>query len=76
MAYKVKTSTFARDDRRSIVKYLSQYSVNAPDKFRNELTKYIDIIGQSPEIFSKYYANPTSQRSRIKYECSCKAEQE
>ena len=58
MAYRVTTSTFAKDDRKSIVQYLSQYSANAPVKFRNELKKYIGIVSQSPEIFSKYNANP------------------
>ena len=58
MAYKVKTSIFAKDDRKSITQYLSQYSSNAPIKFRNELKKYIGIVSQSPEIFSKYNASP------------------
>ena len=58
MAYRVVTSTFAKTDRVDIAKYLAQYSVNAPKKFRNELKKYIDILGKTPYIFSIYHANP------------------
>jgi plasmid stabilization system protein ParE len=52
MAYTVKTSIFAKSDRQSIVKYLSQYSVNAPFRFKQELKKYIEIVSKSPLIFS------------------------
>ena len=58
MAYKIKPSLFAKEDRKDIAKHLSQYSVNAPIKFKNELKRYIGIVAQMPEIFSKYYANP------------------
>ena len=58
MAYTVKPSTFAKRDKKNIVDYLAQYSVNAPQKFKNELKKYIGIIGKTPNIFSVYNANP------------------
>ena len=58
MACIVKTSVFAKMDKKSIVQYLSQYSVNAPLKFKNELKKYIGIIAETPNIFSEYHANP------------------
>ena len=58
MQYSVRTSIFAKEDRKSITRYLSQYSVNAPVKFRQELSKYIGIVGKMPYIFSVYNANP------------------
>ena len=58
MAYTVKPSIHAREDRKNIVRYLSQYSVNAPYKFKNELKKYIQILSQTPLIFAAYNFNP------------------
>ena len=58
MTYKVVPSIFAKDDKKSIIEYLSQYSVNAPVKFKNEMKRYFGIIGQTPDIFARYNANP------------------
>ena len=54
MKYTIKTSTFAKADRQNITHYLSQYSTIAPIKFQQELKKYIEIIQQTPHIFSEY----------------------
>jgi plasmid stabilization system protein ParE len=54
MNYTDKVSTFAKSDRQEIVKYLSQYSIRAPLRFKQELKKYIEIVWQSPLIFSKF----------------------
>jgi plasmid stabilization system protein ParE len=58
MIFSVKVSIFAKADRQNIVKYLSQYSTSAPHKFKQELKKYIDIVGQSPHMFSTVESNP------------------
>ena len=58
MAYRVVPSVYAKDDKNSIVTYLSQFSVGAPVKFKNELKRYFRIIGQTPDIFAKYNTNP------------------
>jgi len=58
MAYRVVPSIFAKDDKKSIILYLSQYSVNAPVKFKNELKRYIGIIARTPDIFASYNVNP------------------
>jgi len=58
MKYKVVPSFFAKDDKKSIVEYLSQYSTSAPVKFKNELKRYFAIISQTPDIFARYNANP------------------
>ena len=58
MPYTVKPSIHAKEDLKSIVRYLSQYSVNAPSKFKSELRKYIQILSQTPLIFAAYDFNP------------------
>jgi len=58
MRYGIKVSTFAKKDKKDIIQYLAQYSVSAPLKFKQELERYIDLIRQTPNIFSTYYANP------------------
>jgi len=58
MTYRISVSTFAKSDRKGINKYLAQFSVSAPVKFKSELKRYIGIIGETPEIFSEHYANP------------------
>jgi len=55
---KIKTSVYAKADRKAIVKYLSQVSVTAPIKFRQALKKHISIIASSPHIFSRCDFNP------------------
>lgn len=57
MSYQVKVSIFAKKDRLNITKYLSQYSVNAPRKFKNELKRYLNLIGEKPGIFAVFAAN-------------------
>ena len=57
MIYTVRTSTFAKEDRKNIAKYLAQYSVSAPRRFRQELKRYIKIVSHTPYIFSKYNAD-------------------
>jgi plasmid stabilization system protein ParE len=52
MAFKLKISTAAKTDRKNITSYLSQYSFNAPLRFKQELKKYLEIVSQSPFIFS------------------------
>jgi plasmid stabilization system protein ParE len=58
MAYAIKISAYAKIDRRNIVKYLAQYSVNAPLRFKHELKKYIEIITQTPSIFATFEYAP------------------
>lgn len=57
MKYTVDPSVFAKTDRKNIIKYLEQYSTAAPVKFKQALKKYIDIISDMPNIFSRYNAN-------------------
>ena len=57
MKYTVKPSVYAKTDRKNIVQYLEQYSIAAPVKFKQALKKYIDIISDTPNIFSKYSAD-------------------
>jgi len=59
MSYRVKTSIFAKADRIEITKYLGQYSASAPIKFKSELNRYLYLIGEKPEIFAVFAANPT-----------------
>ena len=58
MFYAVRISTHAKADREGIAIHLSQYSVIAPRRFKQELRKYIDIISKTPLIFSRYESNP------------------
>ncbi|MCL2253325.1 MAG: type II toxin-antitoxin system RelE/ParE family toxin [Lachnospiraceae bacterium] len=58
MSYSVIPSTFAKEDKNKIIAYLAQYSINAPQKFKKELKKYIGIIGETPNIFSTFNPNP------------------
>ena len=58
MGYTVRTSTFAKRDKSSIVKYLEQYSVSAPIRFKQELENYIDLVSRTPYIFATYHADP------------------
>ena len=58
MAYTVYASAFAKTDRKNIANHLARYSLNAPQKFRIELKKYIEIIRRTPNIFSTYHSNP------------------
>jgi len=58
MKFAIKTSTHAKNDRKSIIKYLSQFSVNAPIKFKQELKKHIDFVASTPNMFSKWEPNP------------------
>ena len=66
MTYEIKVSTFAKTDRQDIVRYLEQYSVNAPNRFKQELKKYIRIVCENPYIFSENYVNP-NYRSVVIY---------
>ena len=58
MRYTAKASTQAKNDRKRIVKYLSQFSVNAPIKFKQELKKHIDFVTSTPNMFSRWDSNP------------------
>jgi len=58
MSYTVKPSRFSKEDRKNITAFLEQYSKTAPARFNNELKKYINILGDTPHIFSKYQSNP------------------
>lgn len=58
MKYSVKPSIYAKEDRKSITEFLEQYSATAPSKFKNELKRYIGIIGDTPYIFAEYRTNP------------------
>jgi len=66
MEYKIRISTFAKMDKKDIIQYLEQYSVNAPSRFEQELKKYIGIICENPYIFSEHYVNP-NYRSVVVY---------
>jgi plasmid stabilization system protein ParE len=57
MYYTVTPSRFAKEDRRNITVFLEQYSKTAPSRFNNELKKYINILGDTPYIFSEYQSN-------------------
>ena len=57
MSYTIKPSRFAKEDRKNITVYLEQYSKTAPARFRNELKRYIEILSETPYIFSEYQAN-------------------
>ena len=61
MKYAVKPSVFAKADRKNIIRYLEQYSAAAPVKFKQALKKYIEIISDTPNMFSKY-SNELSYR--------------
>ena len=56
--FAVKMSTFSKTDRQNISQYLAQYSASAPNRFKQELERYIGIIGETPLIFSTYNADP------------------
>ena len=58
MKYNVKVSTHAKNDKNEIVKYLSQFSVNAPVKFIQELKNYITFLHSTPNMFSIWNSNP------------------
>jgi plasmid stabilization system protein ParE len=58
MDYTVKVSVFARRDKQDIMKYLAQYSTNAPYKFERELKRLITIIGRTPYIYAVFYSAP------------------
>jgi len=58
MRYIVKVSTYAKADRNGITEYLAQFSAATPIKFERELRKCIEIVGDMPNIFSKYSSNP------------------
>ena len=58
MNYTVIPSRFAKEDRKNITVFLEQYSKSAPSRFNNELKKYINILGDTPYIFSEYQSNP------------------
>jgi len=62
MSYSIKPSRFAKEDRKNITTFLEQYSKTAPVGFRNELRKYIEILGENPYIFSEYQSNPKYRR--------------
>ena len=66
MGYRIRPSMFAKYDKKSIVQYLSQYSVSAPAKFKEELKRYFGIISQMPDIFSKY-STDTDYRHVVVY---------
>ena len=58
MNYLVKPSSFAKEDKKNITVFLSQYSKTAPNKFIKELKRYIEILADTPLIFSEYHSNP------------------
>ncbi|MDR1703674.1 MAG: type II toxin-antitoxin system RelE/ParE family toxin [Clostridiales bacterium] len=58
MAYTVKSSNEAKADKRNIVTYLSKFSVNAPIRFKQELTRYSKMLVQTPHIFAVFQAKP------------------
>ena len=58
MKYQVKSSILAKADRQRITKYLAQYSTSAPEKFKQELKRYLDLIGEQPNLFAVFPANP------------------
>jgi plasmid stabilization system protein ParE len=58
MSYVVKPSRFAKEDRNDITHHLERYSKTAPTRFNKELKKYIEIISDTPHIFSVYQSRP------------------
>ena len=65
MIYKVRFSPFAKEDKKEIKTYLSNFYPGTPRKFTALLKKQITFLKENPYIYSEYPGNTNYRRVLI-----------